>query len=77
MEDLAIYRKTDKGKREVAGRALGLESHLRRLLIMIDGQRDAAELSVYVRAGELEGALARLVAQGFVETVGEIGRAHV
>ena len=54
MEDPAIYRKTDKGKQEVAERAFGLESHLRRLLIMIDGQRDAAELSVYVRAGELE-----------------------
>ena len=71
MEDPAIYRKTDKGKQEVAGRAFGLESHLRRLLIMIDGQRDAAELSVYVRAGELESALARLAAQGFVETVGD------
>ena len=71
MEDPAIYRKTDKGKQEVAARALGLESHLRRLLIMIDGQRDAAELSVYVRAGELESALARLVEEGFVETVGD------
>ena len=69
MEDPAIYRKTDKGRQEVAARALGLESHLRRLLIMIDGQRDAVELSVYVRAGELESALARLLAEGFVETV--------
>ena len=71
VEDTAIYRKTDKGKQEVAERAFGLESHLRRLLIMIDGERDAAELSVYVRAGELESALARLAAQGFVETVGD------
>jgi len=71
VEDPAIYRKTDKGKQEVADRALGLESHLRRLLIMIDGQRDAVELSVYVRAGELESTLARLVAEGFVETVGD------
>ena len=69
MEDATIYRKTDKGKQEVAERAFGLESHLRRLLIMIDGQRDSAELSVYVRAGELESALARLLAEGFVETV--------
>ena len=71
MEDPAIYRKTDKGKQEVADHAFGLDIHLRRLLIMIDAQRDAVELSVYVRAGELEGALARLVAEGFVETVGD------
>jgi hypothetical protein len=71
VEDPAIYRKTDKGKQEVAGHAFGLESHVRRLLIMIDGQRDAVELSVYVRAGELESTLARLVAEGFVETVGD------
>ncbi len=67
MEDPAIYRKTDKGKQEVADRAFGLESHVRRLLIMIDGQRDAVELSVYVRAGEFESTLARLVDEGFVE----------
>jgi hypothetical protein len=51
VENAAIYRKTDKGKREVAERAFGLDSHLRRLLIMIDGQRGLEELSVYVRAG--------------------------
>jgi hypothetical protein len=65
-----IYRKTDKGKREIAERAFGVESRARRLLIMIDGQRDAEELSVYVRAGELESTLARLVGEGFVEAVG-------
>ena len=59
MEDTAIYRKTDKGKQEVADRVFGLENEARRLLIMIDGQRDTAELSVYVRAGELESALVR------------------
>jgi hypothetical protein len=71
VEDTEIYRKTDKGKQEVADRTFGVESQVRRLLVMIDGQRDAAELSVYVRAGELESTLARLVAEGFVETVGD------
>jgi len=66
----AIYRKTDKGKREVAERAFGLDSHLRRLLIMIDSQRGAEELSVYVRAGEFESALERLIADGYIETAG-------
>jgi hypothetical protein len=67
VDDTAIYRKTDKGKQEVADRASGLETHVRRLLILIDGQRDVAELSVYVRAGEFESSLARLVAEGLVE----------
>ena len=70
MEDSAIYRKTGKGKREVAERVFGLESQARRLLIMIDGQRAVAELSVYVRAGEFQSTLERLVAEGFVEEIG-------
>jgi hypothetical protein len=69
----AIYRKTEKGKQEVAGHALGLEGHARRLLIMIDGQRASGELAVYVRAGEFERTLERLLAEGFVEDAGEAG----
>ena len=71
MEDTGIYRKTDKGKREVVDHAFGLESHVRRLLIMIDGQRDLEELSVYVRVGELDTILDRLVSGGFVEELGD------
>jgi len=70
VDSEAIYRKTEKGKLEVAERPGGLEGHARRLLIMIDGQRGHAELSVYVRAGEFENTLARLVAEGFVEQIG-------
>jgi hypothetical protein len=69
MEDSAIYRKTDKGTQEVAARAFGLENHVRRLLIIIDGSKDVAELSVYVRPGELRSALTRLVTEGFIEMV--------
>lgn len=68
--DTTTYRKTAKGTQEVADRALGLEKHVRRLLIMIDGARDVAELSVYVRPGELMSALTRLAAEGLIETVG-------
>jgi hypothetical protein len=82
VDDGTIFRKTDKGKREVADRTFGLNPQLRRLLIMIDGMRDIAELSVYVRAGELGSALARLVTEGFAEEVagadvapGRVGRA--
>jgi hypothetical protein len=70
VDNDAIYRKTEKGKREMAERSSALEGHARRLLIMIDGQRGHAELSVYVRAGEFESTLARLLAEGYVEQVG-------
>lgn len=70
-EDAAIYRKTDRGKQEVAERVSGLEARARRLLIMIDGQRDSDELSVYLRAGELESTLALLLDEGLIEAAGE------
>ena len=70
MANAAIYRKTEKGKREVAERALGLDGHVRRLLILVDGQRSTEELSVFVRAGEFESTLERLRADGFIEAVG-------
>jgi hypothetical protein len=74
----AIYRKTDKGKEEMSGRPLGLEGQARRLLIMIDGRRSSSELSVYVRAGEFESTLERLLADGYVEAAdGEAGPGHV
>jgi len=69
MEDATIYRKTAKGALEVAERVHGLVRHLRRLLIMVDGIRDVAELSVFARAGEAESAIAQLEAQGFIEVV--------
>ena len=74
MEGSAIHRKTEKGRKEIADRSSGLEGHARRLLILIDGQRTAEELSVYVRAGELDGILDRLLAEGFVEAVGTDAR---
>jgi hypothetical protein len=69
VDTSAIYRKTDKGKQEIADKTLGLEAHARRLLIMVDGQRNSAELSVYVRAGDFEPTLERLLAEGYIEEV--------
>lgn len=69
MEDATIYRKTAKGALEVAERVHGLVRHLRRLLIMVDGIRDVAELSVFARAGEAGNAISQLEAQGFIEVV--------
>ena len=67
MERSAIYRKTEKGKQAVEDR--GLEKHERRLLILVDGQKDTAELSIYTRASEFERTLERLITRGLIEQV--------
>ena len=77
MDLASIYRKTEKGKKEVSERPYVLEGQARRLLIMIDGQRSSAELAVYVRAGEFESTLERLLSEGYVETAGEGDPARV
>jgi len=77
MDLASIYRKTEKGKKEVSERPYVLEGQARRLLIMIDGQRSSAELAVYVRAGEFESTLERLVSEGYVEAAGESDPARV
>lgn len=70
MEEATIFRKTAKGVHEVAARAHGLAKHLRRLLIMVDGSRDVAELSAFARAGEVEATISQLEAEGYIEVAG-------
>lgn len=58
--------KTDAGRREVAQRSARLSTVERRLLILIDGHKTVNDLDAFVRAGERDPALARLVALGLV-----------
>jgi hypothetical protein len=67
-----IYTKTPKGAEEVRSRNAGLSPSARRVLIMVDGKRDENELRLVVRDGELEGAIASLLAQGMIEECGLI-----
>lgn len=69
MDDNTVYRKTPKGLQEIAERTTGLAQKLRRALILIDGVKDAAELSVLMRPGEAEETLAELVGGGYIERV--------
>ena len=55
-------------------RAHGLEKRVRRLLIMVDGSRDVAELSAFARAGEVEATLTQLEALGLIKTLGSADR---
>ena len=50
MDDTSVFRKTRKDMQEVETRALGLERHFRRHLIVVDGIKCVAELFAFVRA---------------------------
>jgi len=67
MNDVIIYRKTAKGAEEVLERTYGLEKHLRRVLIMVDGIKGLEELSAFARSNELMSTIEQLVKQGFIE----------
>ncbi len=71
MQETTVFRKTDKGLAEIERRAFGLAAKLRRALILIDGGKDVAELSVLMRPGEAEETCIILAAEGFIEIVPE------
>lgn len=71
MQSGTILCKTSLGRQEVASRSGALDGVQRRLLILVDGQRTVNELGAFVRVGELDGALARLLALRLVAPEGE------
>jgi hypothetical protein len=67
MDDRLVYTKTAKGVAEVAARGGTLSLTARRILIMVDGKRSVAELAPLARPGEIDGLIATLEAQGFIQ----------
>jgi hypothetical protein len=67
-----IYSKTAKGVAEVAARSGALTPAMRRVLIMVDGRRTAAELELVARDGEFEGIVAALLEKGMIEQTGTV-----
>jgi len=67
MDDRLVYTKTAKGVAEVAARGGTLSLAARRILIMVDGKRSVAELAPLARPGEIDGLIATLEAQGFIQ----------
>ena len=63
--DIPIYTKTEQGQAEIQARTLALR--LRRVLIMVDGQRDARALALLSATPDIDAALAELLAQGFIQ----------
>lgn len=64
----SVYRKTDKGRQEIATRASGLAPRLRSALILVDGKRDDATLARLLHPDGI-GCLQALAAGGFVEAI--------
>jgi hypothetical protein len=64
---LGIFKKTELGTREVATRAHGLRAELRRLLILIDGNRPAESLIPLFRGNEFSTLLFELLSHGMIE----------
>lgn len=63
--------KTDAGRQEVSRRSPRLSTVERRLLILIDGHKTIDALDAFVRVGERDPALERLLGLGLVAPDGE------
>lgn len=64
---MSKYCKTAKGHQEISERAAGLGLRARRLLILIDGQRDSEELGRLAGDARVEDTLRTLADAGFIE----------
>ena len=73
MADLRIFGKTPKGTEELASRSGALSMAQRRLLILVDGVRDAEQLAAIVPSA-FDESLTVLEAGGYIVLVGQSGR---
>jgi hypothetical protein len=67
LVETAIYRKTEAGKSELVTPTGIVHQRYRRALILLDGTKDLAELSVLLRAGEIEKVVPYLLTYGMIE----------
>lgn len=68
----AIFVKTALGQSEIQDRQLGLAPLVRRVLVLVDGKRSGADLSVFlVGKGEIEVLLGELLDRACIEIVAQ------
>ena len=63
----ASFAKTEIGQREIQTRSLGLAPLVRRLLVLVDGQKTGKDLAVFAGGTEVEPILQELLDRGCVE----------
>ncbi len=73
MDEKLVYTKTAKGVAEVAARGGTLSLAARRVLIMVDGKRSVAQLAPLARPGEIDGLIATLETQGYIQRMQDAG----
>lgn len=73
----AILAKTPLGQEEIQTRALRLPPMLRRLLLLVDGQRRLDELAAFVAGQDVKAMLRDLLAQGCISAQPVAQRARV
>ncbi len=72
MDPEQVFQKTDKGREEISKRTHRVEAKRRTLLILVDGQSDAANLAEKVaHMGDAMAMLETLWSEGFIEPLGE------
>ena len=74
MNPSLVFQKTDRGREEIAKRTFRLDARRRMLLIIVDGQSDAATLAAKV--AHVEGSdtfLQSLWTEGFIEPAAQPG----
>lgn len=70
-----VFAKTAVGQTEIQSRTLGLSLLVRRALVLVDGKRSGAELSVFlVGKGDVDLVLTELLDRGCIEAVGRVGK---
>ncbi len=63
----AVFTKTAEGQQEIQKRALGLSPMVRRVLVLVDGQRSGEELAAFVSGANIEAILRELLEKRCVE----------
>ncbi|OGA99698.1 MAG: hypothetical protein A3E79_10375 [Burkholderiales bacterium RIFCSPHIGHO2_12_FULL_61_11] len=63
----ATFAKTALGQQEIRTRSLGLPPLVRRVLVLVDGQRSGRELAAFVPGQDVSALLSQLLAQGCID----------
>lgn len=63
----SIFSKTERGQQEIQSRSLGLSLLVRRVLVLIDGQRSGKELEAFVPGHDIQPLISELLTHGCID----------
>lgn len=63
----AAFAKTETGQQEIQKRSLGLSPLVRRVLVLVDGQRSGKDLAAFAGDANIDAILGELVERGCIE----------